>query len=58
MSSSSARHPDRLWQGLTDGALTARYYYGYPVESTFQPGAPVRYLSPNRSAAMGEGAVI
>src|SRR4051812_14300238 len=50
--------PDRVWQGLTDADLTARYYYGSPVESTFQPGAPIQYLSADRSMPMAQGTVV
>ena len=35
--------PERVWQALTDPALTARYYYHAAVESSWAPGAPVAY---------------
>ncbi|NNF04714.1 MAG: helix-turn-helix domain-containing protein [Rhodothermales bacterium] len=34
---------DKLWEALTDGAITRQYYYGSPVESSFEPGAPIIY---------------
>jgi uncharacterized protein YndB with AHSA1/START domain len=39
--------PEKLWQAITDGAITRLYYFGTSVESTFQPGAPIRYTTPD-----------
>jgi uncharacterized protein YndB with AHSA1/START domain/DNA-binding transcriptional ArsR family regulator len=39
--------PERLWQALTDGAITKLYYFGTSVESSWQPGAPIKYLTPD-----------
>lgn len=36
--------PEKLWQALTDGELTRHYYDGCRVESTWEPGAPYRYI--------------
>ena len=49
--------PERLWQALTDGTITKLYFFGSSVESTWQPGAPVRHLAPN-GEAMLEGEVL
>jgi len=35
--------PERLWQALTDGAFTERYWFGTRVESDWTPGAPVSF---------------
>jgi uncharacterized protein YndB with AHSA1/START domain len=35
--------PERVWQALTDPALTTRYYYRAAVASTWVPGTPVTY---------------
>jgi uncharacterized protein YndB with AHSA1/START domain/DNA-binding transcriptional ArsR family regulator len=32
--------PERLWQALTDGNMTEKYYFGGRMESTWQAGAP------------------
>jgi uncharacterized protein YndB with AHSA1/START domain len=50
--------PAQLWDALTNGEQTARYYYGSPVDSTWQPGADVNYLTPDRSAPMVGGRVL
>ena len=47
--------PEALWQAVTDGDLTARYYYGTRVASDWQPGSPLTYTYPDGSlAADGE----
>lgn len=38
--------PERLWQALIDGSVTAQYYFGSRVESSWKLGAPVRYPNP------------
>jgi uncharacterized protein YndB with AHSA1/START domain len=35
--------PERLWQALTDPAMTQVYYFGSLVESDFTPGSPILY---------------
>ena len=49
--------PDRLWRAITDGADTARYYYGTSVSSTWQVGAPLTYAYPDGTIA-AEGEVL
>jgi uncharacterized protein YndB with AHSA1/START domain len=46
--------PEALWRALIDGAITAQYYYGIPVESTWEVGAPYRYATPAGSLVEGE----
>jgi uncharacterized protein YndB with AHSA1/START domain len=48
---------ERVWQALTDGDLTAQYYFGSRIESTFAPGAPYRYASADGSS-MIEGEIV
>ncbi|HYN63584.1 MAG TPA: SRPBCC domain-containing protein, partial [Candidatus Limnocylindrales bacterium] len=35
--------PERLWQAITDPAMTPIYYFGSLIESDFTVGSPVRY---------------
>ncbi|HEY7202572.1 MAG TPA: metalloregulator ArsR/SmtB family transcription factor [Candidatus Dormibacteraeota bacterium] len=35
--------PERLWEAITDGAVTRRYFYGAVVRSTFRVGDPITY---------------
>jgi uncharacterized protein YndB with AHSA1/START domain len=37
--------PEQIWRALTDGALTPMYYVGTRVESTWEVGAPYRYVN-------------
>jgi uncharacterized protein YndB with AHSA1/START domain len=46
--------PEALWQALTDPDRTAQYFFGRRVESTWQPGAPVRYVFEGDAATHGE----
>lgn len=36
--------PERLWQALTDGTMTAQYYYGTRVEGIERAGGDYRYV--------------
>ena len=36
--------PERLWQGLTDGAFTAQYWFGRRITSEWREGASVRHV--------------
>jgi uncharacterized protein YndB with AHSA1/START domain len=45
--------PDRLWQALTDPEFTTRYFYDTAVESTWEPGAPYRYVADGTAAIEG-----
>jgi uncharacterized protein YndB with AHSA1/START domain len=46
--------PEELWRALTDGSVTPQYYYGIPVESTWEVGAPYRYATPAGNLVEGE----
>ena len=39
--------PERLWQALTDGDLTARYYFNTRVENITSAGQDYRYTGPD-----------
>jgi uncharacterized protein YndB with AHSA1/START domain/DNA-binding transcriptional ArsR family regulator len=49
--------PERVWQAITDGDDTVRYYYGTRVSSTWQPGAALVYTYPDGSVA-ADGTVL
>jgi len=47
--------PERIWQAITDGDETVRYYYGTRVVSDWNVGSHIRYDYPDGSlAADGE----
>ena len=43
---------ERLWQAITDGELTRRYFYGLSVRSTMEPGDPIVYLNDDGSQSL------
>jgi len=49
--------PEQLWDGITSGALTKRYFHETTIESTWEPGASVVYRNDDGSIAV-EGEVI
>jgi uncharacterized protein YndB with AHSA1/START domain len=36
--------PEQVWQGLTDGDFTRRYWVGRRISSDWRPGAPVQLM--------------
>ncbi len=50
--------PDRVWQAITDGDETVRYYYGTRVISDWTVGAPLRYDYPDGSGLAADGIVL
>jgi uncharacterized protein YndB with AHSA1/START domain len=44
--------PDKLWQALTDGEITSRYFFGTRVKSSFQAGAPIVFELPDGAPAV------
>jgi len=49
--------PERLWQAITRGEITRRYFHQTAVESTWQTGSPVIYRQPDGTVAV-EGEVV
>ena len=49
--------PERVWQGLTDGALTRQYYYGTTLRSDLAVGAAFTYVDDDGSTAL-DGAIL
>ena len=52
-----AATPDDVWRAITDGEVTVRYFYNTIVESAWEPGAPLRYLS-TEGDVVADGEVI
>lgn len=48
---------EAVWQAITDGDRTVQYYYGTRVDSSWEPGAPVRYTYPD-GTVVADGEVI
>src|SRR6185436_15288011 len=49
--------PERLWQALTDGAVTKKYYFGGDVRSDWKNGSTYNFTGP-RGEAQIEGKVV
>jgi uncharacterized protein YndB with AHSA1/START domain/DNA-binding transcriptional ArsR family regulator len=49
--------PERLWEAITDGAITKLYFFGSTVESTWEIGSRVRHLNAD-GTSMLEGDVL
>jgi DNA-binding transcriptional ArsR family regulator/uncharacterized protein YndB with AHSA1/START domain len=39
--------PSIVWNAITDGEITEKYFYGTRVESTWEEGAEIRYTHPH-----------
>ena len=44
--------PERLWQAITDPALTKQYFYQGSVRSDWKVGAPIEHVMPDGSIAL------
>lgn len=44
--------PEKLWQALTDGSMTEKYYYGSRAESDWRSGSGYKYLSADGSVLL------
>ena len=49
--------PEKLWEALTDGDFTERYWFGHRVASDWEIGSPYRFTKPGadeQCAATGQ----
>jgi uncharacterized protein YndB with AHSA1/START domain len=53
-----ATTPERLWQALTSGELTRRYWFDRRVESDWTVGAPVRFYDGAGDTVTDDGEVL
>ena len=44
--------PEQVWQAITDPDFTRRYFHGTAIESTFETGAPLRYVLADAATAV------
>jgi uncharacterized protein YndB with AHSA1/START domain len=49
--------PEKLWQALTDGALTKEYFFGETIHSDWKPGSPWHSIGPKGTRDV-EGTVL
>ncbi len=53
-----AAPPERVWQGITDGDLTRRYYFGSTISSDWRQGSRFEMRSPDGTEVWVEGEVL
>ncbi|MHA7275311.1 SRPBCC domain-containing protein [Arthrobacter sp. Hz1] len=53
-----ATSPMRLWEALTDGDVTRRYWFGRRLESSWVPGSPVRFYDGSSEEVTHHGVVL
>ncbi len=46
-----AASPEKVWQALTDGAITPHYWFGYRVDAAGKPGARMTARNPKGKLA-------
>lgn len=46
--------PEALWQALTDGDFTERYWFGHRIASDWKEGAPYRFTNNGNPTVEGE----
>ncbi len=49
--------PEAAWNAIVDGDVTVQYFYGTRIESSFEPGASMRYTYPDGTVA-ADGEII
>ncbi|MEO7674034.1 MAG: SRPBCC domain-containing protein [Pyrinomonadaceae bacterium] len=49
--------PEKLWQALTDGTMTEKYYYGLRAESDWKSGSPYKYCGADGTTLL-DGTVV
>ena len=50
--------PEEIWDAITKPEFTSRYFHGSNVESSFEPGAPYKGWSSDRSQLFVDGEVL
>jgi len=51
-------NPEKLWEALTDGSITAQYYFGTAVQSSWKPGDEYTYQYPDNDGVMIKGTIV
>jgi uncharacterized protein YndB with AHSA1/START domain len=53
-----ATTPERLWEALTRGEFTKKYWYGRRIESDWRVGSPVRFFDGDSDVLTDSGVVL
>jgi uncharacterized protein YndB with AHSA1/START domain len=46
--------PEKLWQALTEGDFTAKYWFGFRIESDWKTGSPIFIRNPEFIGGKGD----
>jgi len=50
--------PEQIWDAITKPEFTTKYFHGAVLDSAFEPGAPYRGFSADRSVQFVDGEVL
>ena len=50
--------PEQIWDAITKPEFTSKYFHGARVETTAEPGTPLRYYAPDGTTLWGDDVVI
>jgi uncharacterized protein YndB with AHSA1/START domain len=50
--------PEQIWEAITKPEFTARYFFGSRVETTGEPGTPIRHRAPDSDELWGDDAIL
>jgi uncharacterized protein YndB with AHSA1/START domain len=50
--------PEKIWDAITKPEFTARYFHGAHVQTTAEPGTPIRYFAPDGTTLWGDDVVL
>ncbi|HEX2771944.1 MAG TPA: SRPBCC family protein [Micromonosporaceae bacterium] len=49
---------EQVWDAITKAEFTTGYFFGGRIETTLEPGSPIRYHSPSRDGLDIDGEVV
>ena len=50
--------PEKVWEAITKSEFRRKYFHGSSVESTFEPGTPIRSYSPDGKTLWNDNTVL
>ena len=50
--------PEKIWDAITSPETHEKFFFGAQIESTYEPGTPIRSWSPDRKDLWGDNVII
>ena len=50
--------PESIWDAITSPEMHEKFFFGAQIESTYEPGTPIRSWSPDRSELWGDNVIV